>query len=158
MKTQQLRKNTKGQGLVEYALILSLVALVTIVVTFLLGQAAQRVYGVTAGALGAKYNASGAETITITSAQCIAEQSSNRTGMWVLFESNVNPGDLIAGTDKIVDGMIANGAAINSHGAGYTYNPLLSDSSADTGLCPKAVTIQTKSGAIAVAPVEVVYY
>src|SRR5438046_752356 len=46
-----------GQGLVEYALVLVLVAVVCIAIMFATGLSIQRVYGLIAGALGTKHDA-----------------------------------------------------------------------------------------------------
>jgi len=51
-----IKRNVKrsGQGLVEYAIIIGLVAVVCVIILGLFGLAATRNYGIVAGALGAK--------------------------------------------------------------------------------------------------------
>lgn len=51
---RNLKRSRNGQGLVEYAIVISLVAIVSIVILGLLGLAVSRSYGLIAGALGAK--------------------------------------------------------------------------------------------------------
>ena len=53
------RRTQSGQSLVEYALLLALVATVAIVVLFGIGLSVQRVYGLIAGVLGAKHDSTG---------------------------------------------------------------------------------------------------
>src|SRR4051812_34886298 len=69
---KKLQKGQEGQGLVEYALVLVLVAVVCIAIMFATGLSVQRVYGLIAGALGAKHNTENykGEGIVIDLAQC----------------------------------------------------------------------------------------
>jgi Flp pilus assembly pilin Flp len=55
------RKSRKGQGLVEYAVIIALVAIVCVIILGLVGLAVTRNYGLIAGALGAKKDVKGAQ-------------------------------------------------------------------------------------------------
>src|SRR5690349_18357556 len=76
----------QGQGLVEYALIVVLVAILVVGAGYLIGLAAQRIYGIVAGALGASHKTTGARVIEITTAECIADPhqgDSGLTGLWV---------------------------------------------------------------------------
>src|SRR5690348_11759385 len=63
------RRKENGQGLVEYALILSLVALIVIFVGGLLGGSVQRVYAQVLGSFGFRGD-SNPDILAITSAQC----------------------------------------------------------------------------------------
>jgi pilus assembly protein Flp/PilA len=158
MNPRRLQNCQHGQGLVEYALILVLVAVVVIVAASLLGQAVQRVYGVISGALGAKYDAVGTHAIEITTAQCIAVKSSNLTGLWVVGNTNEDVANLTGSTDKAVGtgmGGLASPVEVNGPN-GFKFHPLLLDNAADLSVCPKAVVIQAKDGAIAVSPVTAV--
>ncbi len=147
------RKN--GQALVEYALILVLVALAVIVGAFLIGQAAQRVYGVIVGALGGAHNAEGQHEIAIDVAMCAASISQNRTGMWVTGTTNEDVNNLLASTNQSVGTGIGGAAApVESTGGNtFRWNPLLANT-ADVNLCPQSVVIQSADGAIAVAPLD----
>jgi Flp pilus assembly pilin Flp len=156
MSLKQKRGRERGQSLVEYALILALVALVVIVGASLLGQAVQRVYGVITGALGAKYNTIGARSIVIESAQCFAVQSTHQTGLYVLGTiAGENVADLTGSTDQAVGtGLGGLSSPVEANGDfGFKFHPLLSPSTADLSLCPRVVVIQSKDGAMAVSPI-----
>src|SRR5258708_30098090 len=71
---------SRGQGLVEYALLIALIALLSIVALVIASFGVQRIYGVIAGSLGIRHNTmTQAHSIEIISAQCIAVQSQNAT-------------------------------------------------------------------------------
>ena len=145
----------EGHGLVEYALILALVALVAIVVVALTGVAAQRGYGVLGGALGARYDTQGQRVVEITGAQCIALQSANLTGLWVIGNTNYDVAHLTGSTERAIGtGLEGLPAPIEANGpSGFKFHPLLAYK-ADLGVCPKSVVIQAADGAVAVAPVS----
>src|SRR5690349_15579643 len=69
MNRRRLHRREHAQSLVEYALILVLVAVVAIVVIGLAGLAIQRVMGVAAGALGAKHDTT--HVLEVTEATCL---------------------------------------------------------------------------------------
>src|SRR5215475_4011343 len=73
------RRGQKGQGLVEYALVLVLVAVVCIATMFATGLSVQRVYGVIASVLGAKHDVENyqGEKITIDRAECVTLDPGN---------------------------------------------------------------------------------
>jgi Flp pilus assembly pilin Flp len=147
-------RTERGQGLVAYALILVLVALAVIVALRLTGRAVQRNYGVIAGALGVTHNTSGQQIIEIMNAQCIALESAQLTGLWVLGNTNEDVADLTASTEQAVGtGMDGLNSPVESNGAnGFKFHPLLAYK-ADLSVCPQAVVIQARDGAIAVAPI-----
>ncbi len=147
MKLARARNRENGQGLVEYALILALVAIVVIVVAFVLGQA---------GALGAKYNTSGQHAIEITGAQCIAVQSTHQTGLWVVGFTNEDLTALTGSTEQAVGTGLQNlPSPLDPNGPnGFKFHPLLSQTTADLSLCPRSVVIQSTNGAIALSPVS----
>src|SRR5947208_13744175 len=95
-------RTEQGQGLVAYALILILVALAVIVAIRLVGLAFQRNYGVIAGVLGVTHNTSDQHIIEIMNAQCIALESAQLTGLWVLGNTNEDVADLTASTEQAV--------------------------------------------------------
>src|SRR5258708_22800830 len=69
---QNRQAGQAGQGLVEYALVLVLVAVVCIAIIFATGLSVQRVYGLVAGALGTRHNTEdfNGERIVIDQAVC----------------------------------------------------------------------------------------
>ncbi len=148
----------RGQGLVEYALILALVAVVVIAVAFLLGQATQRVYGVIGGAVGITYNSVGQHAIEITTAECIAEQASNLTGLWVVGITNEDVANLTGSTNLAVGtGIDGAPSPVEINGPnGFKFHPLLLEHGTDLSVCPVSVVIQAKDGAIAISPVTAV--
>lgn len=159
-KAARLRKRGQcaGQGLVEYALILVLVAIVVVGAASLMGLAAQRVYGVIAASLGAKHDTNADHTLTITTALCIAKQAQNLTGLWVVGDTSEDVSNLTGSTESAVGtgmgGAVSPVEAMGTSGGltSYKFHPLLANV-ADLSVCPKAVVIQSSSGAIAVAPV-----
>jgi Flp pilus assembly pilin Flp len=147
----------KGQGLVEYALILALVAIVAVVALSIFGQGVQRVFAITTAALDGRHDTTGAQIVQITTAQCIAVQSSNVTGLWVVGVTNLDVTTLTGSTEQSV-GQGLGGAAspVTTNGpGGFKFNPLLAYE-ANTSVCPQAVVIQSSDGSIALAPVEAV--
>lgn len=141
------RNKAKGQGLVEYAIVILLVAIVAIAVLTLIGFVNKRGIGVVAGALGASHNETNAAgtRITIDSAECLASTSQGKMGIWVLGTSNISPSELTGSTDT---GLFSSAEA---EGAGFKYNPLIGNTT-DLGKCPKGVVIQAKDGTTALAP------
>jgi pilus assembly protein Flp/PilA len=151
------KERENGQGLVEYALILALVAVVAIAVLGLIGFGIQRVYGLIGAAMGAEHDTSGAVVLQITTAQCVAVQSSGLTGLWVVGVTNVPVSELVGSTEMgIGTGMGGAPSPVTSNGPGtFRFNPLLANS-ADLTVCPRAVVVQSSDGAITLAPVEAV--
>src|SRR5215470_565194 len=76
------RRGARGQGLVEYGLIIMLAAVVTIAAAFAMGLAVQRVYGIIVGALGTN-GSSDTHVIQIDQATCVVVNAGNFTSMWV---------------------------------------------------------------------------
>jgi Flp pilus assembly pilin Flp len=156
-------KKQNGQGLVEYALILALVAIIAIPVMYLIGLGVSRVYGIVGGALGFNHSDHRQHYIDITQpALCIASQSQQLTGLWITGDTDENLADLTGSTNLAV-GTGLNGApfAIQPNSVpsgapagatGFVFNPLLA-----TGLhlnvCPISVVVQAKDGTEAFAPV-----
>jgi Flp pilus assembly pilin Flp len=147
----------KGQSLPEYAIIIALVALVVIVIAFGIGLATQRIFGVTAGALGATHNSSGPNGyIEITTAQCITSRGQGLTGLWVIGNTNMSL-DRLTGSTNLGVGTGMGGAPfpLQPNGAnGFKFNPLLA-TAIDTSVCPKSVVIQADDGTIAISPITV---
>jgi pilus assembly protein Flp/PilA len=154
------KPRSKGQGLVEYALILVLVAVVTIVILHFFGQGAQRIFGLVAGAIGTKVEADGLE---IGYVQCVVDHPSHRTSLWVRGYTKFPLDKLVGSTDKgydeidiavnTKDGTDPKGLGRPATGAGtFKYNPTLGNKP-DASLCPKVAVIQSDTGAMAVWPV-----
>ena len=168
MNTKQLER---GQGLVEYGIIIALVAIITAVAIGLVSRATQRGYGVIGAALGAKRDNIGGRVIEITNAQCIVEQKTihhqnsgtdeviHQTGMWIIGITNVNVAELTASTEKVIgtglDGL-PSPVEVNGDPSSFKWHPTLSPDTEDSTLCPKAIVIQANDGTIALSPVNVV--
>ncbi|MBX3085282.1 MAG: hypothetical protein KF716_26855 [Anaerolineae bacterium] len=166
-KKRILKRSYKAQGLVEYALIIVLVAVVVTAIAFMLGLAVHRVYGLVAGSLGGTHDATGAVQIRIEQARCIAQTSTNRTGMWVT--GFVSPGipltdfeihtTMSADTafDADSDGIIET-MSLTDNGApgsgGFKWNPVIKNNSL-TAQCPSAIMIRLSNNpsVFAIAPV-----
>ncbi|HLY27386.1 MAG TPA: hypothetical protein VKQ72_13670 [Aggregatilineales bacterium] len=158
MTGKGLRYRSRGQGQVEYALVLAVVSLVVIVAVTLVGLGAQRVYGVIAGSLGAKHDTlTQGHTIEIVSAQCIAVPSQNLTGLWVVGNTDELVANLTGSTNLAVGTGIGGAPSpVNPDPDNpnvFKFQPLLSQQKADLTLCPIAVVIQATDGAIATAPI-----
>jgi Flp pilus assembly pilin Flp len=164
-KQLHLKRSYKAQGLVEYALIIVLVAVVVTAIAFMLGLAVHRVYGLVAGSLGGNQSSGGAVQIRIEQARCIAQTSTNRTGMWVT--GFVTPGTpltsfevhttMTADTafDSDSDGTIETMAlSDNGGGGGFKWNPVVKTNSL-TAQCPSAIMIRMvgNPSVFAIAPV-----
>jgi len=145
----------RGQTLVEYALLIALVAVVVIIVVGTVGVGAQRIYGVVAGALGAKRDATGGDqTIVIDTALCVvvrnlSNPAASQTGVWVTGTTNIPVGQLSGSSELGIGSVSGNGPG------GFRYNPLLLNGGADASACPREAVIQSVGGTLAVAPLVV---
>ncbi len=157
MSHQTLDRKESGQGMVEYALILALVAVAAMTVLSLVGLSVQRSLAVVAGVMGADHDMNDRAILQIVTAQCIAVASSGLTGMWVTGVTDQDISTLTAsseqginvGVDGLSAGVVASGPNT------FQYNPLLAYR-ADVGVCPRTIVVQSASGAVAIAPVDVV--
>jgi Flp pilus assembly pilin Flp len=162
MKTARtrIRRGKSGQSLVEYALILVLVAIVAIVALFAVGLATQKNFGIIVGALGQKKNAG---VITIEVAQCGVNHEIHFTGFWVTGSTDLAPSQLTVSAD--VPTVIGPGGSpvplssipvTGGSGGPFQWNPQLAGiGTEDSSLCPREIVIQSKDGAIAVSPIEI---
>jgi Flp pilus assembly pilin Flp len=150
-------KSIRGQSLVEYALILGLVALAVIVIAFALGLELQRVYGLIVGALGENGHGSPSSvqhSITIDLAQCIAVASQHQTGIWVLGQTD-EPLNIVSGTDEVGTSTVGPPPGSNiPPGDNYAFHPMVDTNKADITECPVSVVIQANDGTIAAAPLQ----
>jgi Flp pilus assembly pilin Flp len=166
MVRRRLHRREYAQSLVEYALILALVALVAIVVIGLTGLAVQRVFGVAAGALGAKHDTKG--VLKITTAECAVYHTGQ--GAFVNGLTGIN---LLGETSEPLESLtyssnlsVGEGGVGGQYGTAMTFEPngtggfkiqrVIADHP-DSRLCPASIVIQSKSGAIAVSPVTIDY-
>jgi Flp pilus assembly pilin Flp len=162
MNGRRLHRRERAQSLVEYALTLALVALVAIVVIGLAGLAIQRVFGVAAGALGAKHGIKGA--LNIEKAECAVyskpqgEFTNGLTGINLVGTTN-EPLENLTYSSNLSVGTGINGDLMefepNGDG-GFKIIRVIADHP-DSGLCPTSIVVQSTSGAIAVSPVTIVY-
>jgi len=151
------RSGYYGQSLVEYALLIGLVALVVIVVIGTVGLGVQRIYGLIAGVLGARHDSSGGtHQVIITRAECSVVQTgtlgAGQTGIWIEGTASDPLENISGSTDS---GGIG---SVSAYGGGFVFNPLISSTTANPLICPKAIVIQSTSGGIAIAPLQVVVY
>ncbi len=156
MKNRRPRTRQRGQGLVEYALIMVLVAVVVIIALTLLSHALQRSYGIVAAVLGAKRDSAGSHTIQILTSLCVAVPQTHLTGLWVIGTTDEDVTNLTGSTDQAVGTGIGGAASpVESNGpSSFKFHPLLSADVADLSLCPKGVVIQAADGTLALAPVQ----
>ncbi len=159
MKTARtrIRRGQSGQSLVEYALILVLVAIVAIVALFAVGLATQKGFGLVVGALGQKKDAAGA--IVIDLAQCGVMPG--MTGLRVEGTTSYDASQLtVSSTIPTVLDTSYNPIPLSSLLVTGGPGPFVWSApfamTADLGLCPPSIVIQSKDGAIAVSPLEVV--
>ena len=139
------RRSQRGQGLVEYALLLALVAVVAIVILGLVGWAIQGMTGLVAGALQRPGGSVASNSfLTVVSVQCQA-------GVKIVIDlSTTYP---------------ANELTLRSDAADWYWTGLPpSNSHIESGLapsysCPRSVVVQHRpSGAIAAAGVQQVVF
>jgi Flp pilus assembly pilin Flp len=160
-----LNRKPRGQGLVEYALLLVLVALVVVVAASLLGMGLQRVYGIAAAALGAKQDVDGPDgKIVIEDSTCFLMRYSDGTrltGLYIFGYTDLPLTDLNGSTNLFMDTPYEGLKFEFSEGeiggvpvpGSFAFNPLISATEDNPLLCPAAVTIQSKTKPIiAVAP------
>lgn len=157
-------RGRRGQGLPEYALLLVLVAIVSVAALAALGLMLQRSYGVVGGALGGNDSAAGDDYyITITSALCQAQTGggTSETGMLIQGETNA-PLNRITVRTTNSDGLEVDGGIhpIEVDGAAprWKWAPFLSQTVADSGLCPISIAVQVDDGSIAISPIRVSTY
>jgi Flp pilus assembly pilin Flp len=154
MKKRSLR--SRGQGLVEYALILMLVAVVAIVIMARFGHSIQGIFGMTTAALGQKVSIG---TLKIEYAECFVKTASHKTGIWVRGATGGIPLDTIEGrTDRNYGGTIdenhVHSPNATTDAGSFSYTTVLANT-ADSGLCPRVAVIQADNGALAAWPLIV---
>src|SRR5579859_2148349 len=159
------RRGARGQGLVEYALIIMLAAVVTIAAAFAVGLAVQRVFGIVTGALGATKSTTAA--LVPYDAKCFVDHTNNVTGLtfWGYNPGNIDLATLTGSTNFAVgtgqnpDGTTGPVSVVlhtttsgGTQPGTFSYSPWLSHTVADASLCPVSAAVQTQDGKIAVAP------
>ena len=160
--TQRGKHAQKGQGLVEYAIILCLVAIVSIVVLALVSGAVSRNFGVIGGALGAKKNAANAASATgagVTNTiyidtsyviTCEVDQSST-IGTYVRVQFYASSDISLTDIAYSLDSTLVQAGANTTGSSPYLAKALVKNV-ANAALCPKTVVITAKK-AIAIMPV-----
>ncbi len=161
------RRSVRGQGLAEYALIIALAALVTIIAIGLVSLAVQRGFGVVGGALGAKkgQGEGGGQTLVIDTDQlprCGYLPSQNSTGLYAQFYSSVDPSQVLVSTDTGIMGSVDHAAGSETE----TCSPsspcllaviqMLKINAHDDSVCPHSIVVQTTTpgGPTVLYPVE----
>lgn len=135
MRTRRLGRAASGQGMVEYALVLVLVAVVAISVIGLTGLAIARNYGVLAGVFGAKREVTGVVTFNVLP-QCgyVVGQG---TGFYTEISTNIpNKEDLTVSADIGFFGVV------ESIGGGFKISQQFTPAN-DKSVCPHSIVIQT---------------
>jgi hypothetical protein len=149
------RRAARGQGLVEYALTIALVGLVSIAALFSFGLLVQRTLGVLAGSMGGRVNdTSGAVTIEITRAECQVDYYFDWLGYWIEGNTNVDPASLTLRTN-FGDGVNRAGQLLllEPNGPGrFKLERLETGVPVDPGNCPTGIAIQAPDGSLAVSP------
>jgi Flp pilus assembly pilin Flp len=171
MRKIAARRPQQGQGLIEYALILALVAVAAIVILGAVGVAVQRVIGLTAGALGAHKNSQVAQVINITAADCFvidvgssymggAFAANGYTGLFIKVDTNVPLDQLnMAGTESMLKMPLFEDQSTIVPPPGISHYTFRIDLATytDATRCPHSSVVQSLQGAIAVSPVEVTH-
>ncbi len=154
---QHKRRAARGQGLAEYALILSLVGIVSIAALFALGLLIQRTLGVLGGSMGTKWESGGVTAIEITRAECQVDIYRDILGYYIQGNTNVDPATLILRTN-FGDGVNRQGQALllEPDGAGkFKLERVETDVPVEAGNCPTGIAIQSPDGSIAISPMRV---
>ena len=145
-------KKEKGQGLVEYALILGLVAVASIVIISLVGPSINRSYGVVVGSLHGKKNASSVPAgstniIYVTgTTNCAISGSTTVVNVTLQTSSDILKEDIVFSMDnKIVPSSTT--GAVGTWAAQVQVAAV-----ADKTKCPQSIVITAKN-AIAIIPV-----
>jgi Flp pilus assembly pilin Flp len=165
---ERRRARQAGQGLVEYALVLVLVAVVCIAIMFATGLSVQRVYGVVASVLGAKHDVENyqGERIVIEQAECVTLDPGNPhyTGLpngaralRIRGFTNVPIDQLSLVTDNTdVNKLQSNFTMMDLTTGEFKFDPILSLVPGEPD-CPNGVTIQSIHGAMATSPIRPVH-
>lgn len=154
-----IRAKSSGQGLVEYALILALAALVVIGVGALMGMAVQRIYGIVIGALGTNAPAAGG-SIEITEAICHVVEYQDRMGLVITGTNSSDlSGSLVGSTNysyKNARAEINNSVTTVSQTSLTTFEwrPKIIEAGVSSSLCPVSIVIQSGTR-VAAAPVTI---
>jgi pilus assembly protein Flp/PilA len=159
------RRRGRGQGLPEYALILVLVAVVSVVILSVLGPAVQRIFGLTAGSLGGRGDVERQYSIVIEKSFCLAVDGPTTYGSWrpgtgleVKGTTNAPNGALTGSTwENYGTGIDELGQEraqqVDITGSSFKWSPRLLEIG-DVNGCPAAVTIQSQDGSLAYSYVE----
>ncbi len=140
-----------GQGLVEYALAIAVVAVVALVAVGLIGWAANRLFGIAGGAFGAKKNDTNTgvmfyayfETNQLPQCGYVPPPYANPGVTQLYTKIHVSPNIPISEVTISTDyGFIAQDTVNLDHGDEWNMQPVLATGSDDT-LCPHSIVMQT---------------
>jgi len=163
------QRKQQGQSLVEYALILVIVAVASIVAIGLIGPAINRGLGVTVGGLKGKMNAAAAPGVgasnviyissvpanspydsggAVGQAVCTNNGTSRFVKLNIVTSSDIGQNDFIFTLDsKILPASLTGGPT-------WAAVVTLSSNASDKSVCPQSVVVTARK-AIAIAPVVV---
>jgi len=153
-KKNIMKRKLRGQGLVEYALILVLVTIAAVVILGAIGLAVQRLFGVGLGVLGGSRNVQTSQQYIyfdsswLPTCQFVSGQG---TGLYTEFYTDIPISEITVSTDKGFVLTVSTAGAYH-----YIAQPLLTSLN-DTSICPLSIVIQSSKkygGVIAVAPVK----
>jgi len=159
---RKAKRSRNGQGLVEYALIVSLVAVVAALALGAIGWATQQGFGVITGALGGKKVVQGSpnflyfDTNPFSIPRCGYNHLSNQTGIQVEFyfyNNGLGTDSLTVRTEEgfLTDIQIGTGGGANYYAVVHPYAD-----GRHPELCPHSVVIQSSKESgdlLAVSPV-----
>jgi Flp pilus assembly pilin Flp len=158
MDKGQLRRLQRGQGLVEYGVVIILIALGVILAAAAIGTVGKRLYGIIAGATGAKKNAT--SVIEIQDATCYVELNHPETGVVIHGLTNADPtkfkvtfSNHTDGQYTLTDGLHQLSAHPDTLPGTFIINPFMSDTVSGRQFCPVSVVIEAPDGSIAISPV-----
>lgn len=154
------RGGARGQGLVEYALIVALVAVVAVIILAWVGSAVSRVNGVICGALGCKHlvDTDSQSYLAFDPNQeptCGYVSMGNGVYLTAQFWARMPRGEFTVSTDTgfLEDADIRAGMAYQ-----YNITKLIAAGSSDTSGCPHSIVLQSSPAAgnlTAVHPVRI---
>ena len=169
----RLRRAAKGQGLVEYATIIALVALVSIVILSAVGLATSRNYAVVASVVGGKKNPTGSvtgltNTISVetsspkvtcniaspTSGWCGAHTCGAKGSTFVTLQLYASPDIQQQDIAYSVNSAYIPSTTTGSAASFQATVPIAN--TADAAYCPNGIVVTAKK-AITIAPVQVTY-
>jgi pilus assembly protein Flp/PilA len=146
-------RREQGQGLVEYGLILVLVAIVSIAAIRFLAPAVERVYAIVLGALGQRGTTTADITFDSDQLPRCGMLPGVGTGFYMHFYSRLSPDQIQVSTDNNIPLSVVADAIPNK----YVIATMIAAGVEDLGKCPRSIAIQINQAAgssVLYAPVE----